>query len=39
MMKFALADRLHISIAEIERMPVELFLEWLAFFRVQNDKS
>lgn len=35
----ALADRLGKSIAEVERMPVAHFNEWVAYFKIVDQES
>jgi hypothetical protein len=33
----SLADRLNLTIAEAEQMPVNHFHEWLAYFKITSD--
>jgi len=39
MAQYALADRLHKTIGEIEQMPVDEFVHWLAYLRIIDDGS
>jgi len=34
---YALADRLHKNLSEIEAMPYEEFLGWVAYFRITES--
>ena len=36
---FALADRLRCQLADVERMPVTEFNEWLAYFKIKQEKN
>lgn len=38
-MIYGLADRLQLPISEILNMPVDEFLTWLAFIKIQNEKA
>lgn len=38
-MIYGLADRLNLSITDILNMPVDEFLTWLAFIKLQNEKA
>jgi len=35
----SLADRLHLTIAEAEAMPVNHFYEWLAYFQLMSESD
>jgi|TARA_B110000902_G_scaffold101791_1_gene120383 hypothetical protein len=35
----SLADRLHLTIAEAEQMPVNHFNEWLAYFQIMSENN
>jgi hypothetical protein len=35
----SLADRLHLTIAEAEAMPVNHFYEWLAYFQIMSESD
>jgi len=37
MAKFALADRLRKTMAEIDAMPVTEFAEWMAFYKIRKE--
>lgn len=39
MTMFALADRLHKTVTEIEALPAAEFVEWLAYFRLTEKSS
>lgn len=39
MNRFALADRLHKTLAEIDAMPMAEFNGWLAYCRIINEKK
>ena len=36
---YALADRLHKTIEEIEHISVNEFLEWLAYFKILSESD
>jgi hypothetical protein len=38
MTRYALADRLHKTLAEIDAIPVEEFIGWCAYLKISSEK-